>query len=684
MNLDSDSIMGLKPRIERCRITGSKELDLSGMSLECIPPEVEELHRLTVLDLRSNNLKELPDFIGKLSSLEYLDLSHNKLRVIPPTFVNLPCLETLDLSHNRLSSIPDYIRDLPSLQSLNIADNEIAGDFNDQVSLLYSKELTLLNHIERIIELSKKNGLSRLFFKIADSHIKRVADTLNINPLQTVLFSHLVDNADNRSISISHIARAIDCSSTRILQYMNELEELEHKKLIVCRRNPEVSYRIPMEVLNALRKNHAYIPPNHSNLPIEDVFTVLGELLQQRNDKELTSEALYTGIDDLLTENMHLSFSKKIRNCNLGEEVLLLLLCFCHLFVENEDDEIRFRDLNDYFEEGRLFNGIKRALSSGDHPLMKMNYIENVNADGFSDRQAFKLTDKAKKELLAELDIKALNKNNKKDLMLSSAITEKMMFYNKKEEDSIYQLISLLQPENFKNVQERLSANGMRNGFACLFYGPPGTGKTETVYQIARKTGRDIMMVNISETKSHWFGDSEKKIKEIFDRYNTYVESNKIVPILLFNEADAVIGKRQEISAQNRAVDQTENAMQNIILQEMENLKGIMIATTNLTQNMDKAFERRFLYKIEFEKPNFEAKKSIWQSLIPGLPQNGVDVLAAQFDFSGGQIENISRKYTIEQVLSGNAPSLEMLNSYCKAELWEKSGMEKTIGFKAS
>jgi SpoVK/Ycf46/Vps4 family AAA+-type ATPase len=217
-----------------------------------------------------------------------------------------------------------------------------------------------------------------------------------------------------------------------------------------------------------------------------------------------------------------------------------------------------------------------------------------------------------------------------------------------------------------------------------FFTALPGTGKIETVYQIARKTGRDIMMVNISETKSHWFGDSEKKIKEIFDRYNTCVESNEIAPILLFNEADAVIGKRKEIGAHNRAVDQTENAMQNIILQEMENLKGIMIATTNLTRNMDKAFERRFLYKIEFGKPNLEAKKSIWQSLIPGLSQNETDTLAVQFDFSGGQIENISRKYTIEQVLSGNAPSLEMLNGYCKAEMWEKSGMEITIGFKAS
>jgi len=74
--------------------------------------------------------------------------------------------------------------------------------------------------------------------------------------------------------------------------------------------------------------------------------------------------------------------------------------------------------------------------------------------------------------------------------------------------------------ENYQKVQGRLSENGMRKGFACLFSGAPGTGKTETAYQIARETGRDIMMVDISNTKSCWFGESEKKIKEVFGHFN--------------------------------------------------------------------------------------------------------------------------------------------------------------------
>ena len=84
------------------------------------------------------------------------------------------------------------------------------------------------------------------------------------------------------------------------------------------------------------------------------------------------------------------------------------------------------------------------------------------------------------------------------------------------------------------------------------------------------------MMVDISETKSMWYGESEKRIKKIFDTYRGYLKTCDIAPILLFNEADAVIGKRKE--AGQGSIDQTENAIQNILLQEMENLEGIMIA----------------------------------------------------------------------------------------------------------
>jgi SpoVK/Ycf46/Vps4 family AAA+-type ATPase len=224
-----------------------------------------------------------------------------------------------------------------------------------------------------------------------------------------------------------------------------------------------------------------------------------------------------------------------------------------------------------------------------------------------------------------------------------------------------------------------MQQTGFRTGFACLFYGGPGTGKTETAYQLARLTGRDIMVVDVPQIKSKWVGDSEKNIKALFDRYREQVKRAKLTPILLFNEADAIIGIRKQ-GAQS-AVDKMENSIQNIILQEMEQLDGIMIATTNLTQNLDKAFERRFLYKIKFEKPTVETRAQIWHSMIPDLGEHDVHMLASKYDFSGGQIENIARHYAISSILHGNSEDvLQMLIRHCDNERLDEKETPK-IGF---
>ena len=111
----------------------------------------------------------------------------------------------------------------------------------------------------------------------------------------------------------------------------------------------------------------------------------------------------------------------------------------------------------------------------------------------------------------------------------------------------------------------------------------------------------------------------------------------------------------------------------------MENLNGILIATTNLAQNMDKAFERRFLYKIKFNKPTSEARIQIWHSMLPELSDDDIKVLAERYDFSGGQIENVARHYAIDTVLHGNT-SLETLIAHCDNEHLEQKDSRK-IGF---
>jgi hypothetical protein len=544
--------------------------------------------------------------------------------------------------------------------------------------------LNLLGHIEKIIELARNNGLTDVFFEKARKHTAFVARKLQLTQVQASLFSFFIDMSDDQSIRLRDIAKEMKCGNTKLIQYMNDIDELEKRKFVCCcrshREHGAPTYRVPMNVINALRKGEAFQAVSYEHISLIELFSVVEELFEQRSEDELTYDALLAELNTLLDCNEHLSFTRKLHSFKLSDEDMTLLLCFCHLFVNNDDDNVGFHDLDEIYETKGMTRMIQKELQNGTHGLLIFRLIENINSDGFGDRESFKLTDLAKKELLDELNIEEKQGKRDKSFILAQSISSKKLFYNEEEAREIAQLTLLLREDNFQAVQARLGESGMRTGFACLFSGPPGTGKTETAYQIARETDRDLLMVNIAETKSMWFGESEKRIKALFDRYRAAVDGGGLAPILLFNEADAVISKRKELGASGRAVDQTENAIQNIILQEIENLNGILIATSYLTRNMDRAFERRFLYKIEFATPNLAARISIWRSLLSEISEEDARVLSTRFDFSGGQIENIARKRAVSYVISGVEPSLAALIDYCEHESIAGAS-DKIIGF---
>lgn len=264
------------------------------------------------------------------------------------------------------------------------------------------------------------------------------------------------------------------------------------------------------------------------------------------------------------------------------------------------------------------------------------------------------------------------------DVITGKSIQKKELFYNTKNQHDIDTLFSLVEDTNFKKITHRLQLKGLPQGLAILLYGPPGTGKTETVLQLAKATNRDIIKVDISSIRDKWVGETEKNIKAIFRSYKSKYSKKAACPILFLNEADALITKRTSIGT-NASVDKMENAMQNIILDELENFTGICIATTNLIKNMDSAFERRFLYKIKLENPTSDIKKKIWQSKIR-LSEDVADYVSKEYDFSGGQIDNVVRKISIDEILFGKKLDKKSIKSYCDNEKWSEDN-HKTIGF---
>jgi DNA polymerase III delta prime subunit len=433
-------------------------------------------------------------------------------------------------------------------------------------------------------------------------------------------------------------------------------------------------------VVDALKKNMAFVLPSEKGLTIQQLFGVLRRLFKEAEDDELTFDDLSDEISELINGNAHLLLAKKIMDTLGDMEDITLLLFFCHKLINEDDDAIGFWHMERiYDEETADFGSTKRSFKNENHSLFTLDLVESKKNDDLLSRDYYCLTGRAKSELLSELNINVVGQKKPKDILFAKDITERPLYYNSREQGQIDQLVKLLDGENFAKVQRRLEKNGMRKGFACLFHGAPGTGKTETVYQIARRTGRDILTVNVSEIKSMWVGESEKNIKSLFDKYRNFCKQSAAVPILLFNEADAVLGVRSQ--GAERAVDKMENSIQNIILQEMETLEGIMIATTNLTQNLDPAFERRFLFKIEFDKPGLEAKTAIWQAMMPELSESAAAELALAYSFSGGQIENIARKRTVDQIIQGRRPKLSQIHDYCKSEQINNKKERRPIGF---
>ncbi|MGX2982953.1 ATP-binding protein [Helicobacter sp. 23-1045] len=184
-----------------------------------------------------------------------------------------------------------------------------------------------------------------------------------------------------------------------------------------------------------------------------------------------------------------------------------------------------------------------------------------------------------------------------------------------------------------------------------IFYGHSGTGKTITAYALGNALKKPILSLDCSKILSMYVGESEKNVRKIFDSFNNITRDLKKDAILLLDEADQFLGQR---GAGGSSVDKMYNQMQNIFLEQIEKFDGILIATTNLIDNIDAAFSRRFNYKIEFLKPDFAQRVRIWNKLLPkkspknlkcagdsnAIYESGFSVKnLAKYALTGGQIK---------------------------------------------
>ena len=174
-------------------------------------------------------------------------------------------------------------------------------------------------------------------------------------------------------------------------------------------------------------------------------------------------------------------------------------------------------------------------------------------------------------------------------------------------------------------------------GVGALFSGPSGTGKTMCAQVIANALGVELMQVELARCVSKYIGETEKNI----DRCFTAAEAASAV--LLFDEADAMFGKRTEIKD---AHDRHANVEVAYLLQRIEAYEGLVILTSNLRTNIDQAFLRRLRFVVDFPMPDAADRSRIWQLAFPGRTRRGADVdtafLARRLPLSGGSIQAIA------------------------------------------
>ena len=538
---------------------------------------------------------------------------------------------------------------------------------------------TLLEAVERIIAAAENSQL--LVEKLQDvlPEVAMVADGYGINHRQAIIFCACLDRGPRR-VDYRDLAGFLDVSKVRALSYSADIDALIARGLLKYRDvRDEEEFDVPIEVINKLKRNEYYAPESLEGLDCQAFFEYLHRWFDELNQDAISPELMSERLTNLMTLNQQVDFVAQLQALHLSDDDTLMLTYFCHLLINEDDDEINKRQLRSLFDSASRFNRVMADMRSGEHLLIEQGWIAPVCADGVISTDRYQLSDKAKRELLAEFKL-SVTAEKIGNMLAPKELAPKQMYYTEANEKQIQELHELIAPEKFQQIQERMRQCNFRGGFACLFYGGPGTGKTETVYQLARQTGRHIMVVDVPQIKSKWVGDSEKNIKALFDTYRQQVKKMPLAPILLFNEADAIIGVRK--TGATNAVDKMENSIQNIILQEMETLDGIMIATTNLQENLDTAFERRFLYKIKFDSPDTSVRQRIWQTMIPQISESDALALAKDYDLSGGQIENIARKYTVYTILHGNTENpLAQLKEYCDGERLTKQTTARKVGF---
>jgi SpoVK/Ycf46/Vps4 family AAA+-type ATPase len=495
------------------------------------------------------------------------------------------------------------------------------------------------------------------FFDIKKySHLEKISIIKSLLELGWLVQSNVFTNTKLSEISNLELLNSSVCLSSSYLKLAEEgVSEIALPDVKEYRDHLEYLqdqfFKIDLaQKLNVVKHNFDENSPNINRLQskLAMLETRICERISATND-EIMIEGFFKEND--LNEQEKMIFLALLKEEYAGgDEQLRDMNSLINLISHDDYEKIKYRslleessklvsnNLVDYDEMLTPFGGINRNFYIPDDILYKISHPTK------------------KKRRTAKIKLDSLIKEQEMFELITTNKTFDDVVLNPKTKETLDALLKQVD----KKVVNRLKEWGVKDkkkGIEAkiIFYGVAGTGKTLTALAMAKALKRQVLSFDCSKILSMYVGESEKNVRAIFDKYYELRDKTKSEPILLLNEADQFLSSRT--SGGGSGSDKMHNQMQNIFLEQIERFDGILIATTNLLENLDKAFSRRFNYKIEFTKPTQEQRVQLWEKLLPEtLPlEKGFDAKdLAQYELTGGQIElvikNTAYKLAIEDV----------------------------------
>lgn len=546
---------------------------------------------------------------------------------------------------------------------------------------------SILKAIQKVYELFTNVLDSAQGNSEFDEDLKGISEFFKITPSQALMYSVAYSlNQNDKLFDNKSLNELFIKSPTEFLQCKKDIDALIARGLFKFHTiDSEFNPRSKSCFIDNSLSMYELLAPNFTafqDINIMENILTYGEMDSEEKsifDYQVTDYLL--NMNFLIDENKNLNLFSQILKYDLSDIDRWLLLhliwshlkgsdgvefwsCLDHLFKFNKPQQVCHlqRLLK---KESNLFNKDIAILYSEETPMG--SYLSIRLSDNF-----LSVLNKIGVKISREENLETSKATPLTDLIKPNSITSKELFYTKEISNQMTDLIELFKSEKtYRDTIQRVKDISSQNGITIILHGAPGTGKTEWVKQLALKSDRAILKVEMANIRDMYVGQSERNLKGIFTTYKNYLRSSENTPILLFNEADALIGTRN--SEVTSGAMRSEYTLQNILLEELETFEGIFIATTNMLQSFDPAFDRRFLYKIEINSPDTEAQIKIWKNKLPFLTNDECKLLAKEFNLTGSLIENIIKKAKLNSILKKSKISYEDVVILCKNDFKQKS-----------